>query len=90
MPGTVVPVGGAGFAWAGLVDTGPGTLNPDGSITNADGTVTNADGSVSPTNLANTGQNGQWYVVGVLGTQLIATGLLLMWLRRKGIRRAQR
>lgn len=89
MPGTVVPVGGVGFAWAGLVYTGTGTVNADGSITNADGTVTNADGSVSPA-LANTGQNGSWYIFGVVGIELIATGALLLWLRRKSSRPAQR
>lgn len=89
MPGTVVPVGGVGFAWAGLVYTGPGTVNADGSITSPDGSVTNADGSVTPA-LANTGVNGQWYIAGVVGIELIATGALLMWLRSKSSRSAQR
>lgn len=82
MPGTIVPVGGVGFAWAGLVYTGSGTVNADGSITNADGSITNADGSITPA-LANTGLNGQWYIAGVIGIELIVTGAILMLLRRR-------
>lgn len=67
MPGTIVPVGGVGFAWAGLVYTGPGTYNEDGTITPA---------------LANTGMNGQWYIAGVIGLELIVTGAILLLLRR--------
>lgn len=82
MPGTIVPVGGVGFAWAGLIYTGSGTLNADGTVTNSDGSVTNADGTVTAS-LSNTGVNGQWYIAGVVGIELIATGALLMWLRRR-------
>lgn len=85
MPGTIVPAGGVGFAWAGLVYTGPAgsTVNPDGTITLPDGTVVNADGTVISAGLANTGMNSSWYVAGVIALQLIALGGILMWLRRR-------
>lgn len=81
MPGTIVPVGGVGFAWAGLVY---GTVNPDGTITQPDGTIIGADGSViSAAGLANTGMSTSWYVAGVIALQLIAVGAILMFLRRR-------
>lgn len=85
MPGTIVPVGGVGFAWAGLVYTGTAgsTVNSDGTITLPDGTIVSADGTVISAGLANTGVDGSWYVAGIIALQLIALGGILMWLRRR-------
>lgn len=81
MPGTTVPVGGLGFAWAGLVQ---GTVNSDGSITLPDGSVVSPDGTVSsPAGLAKTGLSQSWLVVGFIAFQIVALGVALMWLRRK-------
>lgn len=81
MPGTTVPVGGAGFAWAGLVQ---GTVNSDGSITLPDGTVVSADGTViSTAGLANTGVSQSWYIAGIIALQLVALGAALLWWRRR-------
>lgn len=85
MPGTIVPVGGVGFAWAGLVYTGTAgsTVNSDGTITLPDGTIVSADGTVISAGLANTGVDGSLYVAGIIALQLIVLGGILMWLRRR-------
>ena len=85
MPGTIVPVGGVGFAWAGLVFSGTSgsTVNSDGTITLPDGSIVNADGTVVSAGLAKTGIDSSGYVVGFFAFQLIALGSFLLWLRRR-------
>lgn len=86
MPGTIVPVGGVGFAWAGLVYTGTAgsTVNSDGTITLPDGSIVSADGTViSAAGLANTGVSQPWFVAGIVALQLVVVGVALLWLRRR-------
>lgn len=72
MPGTLVPAGGVGFAWAGLVSE-------------AQVAAENAASEAAAAALAKTGINNTGWIAGAIALQMIGLGVVLMWLqRRKG------
>lgn len=70
MPGTLVPAGGVGFAWAGLV-------------TEAQVAAENAAAEVAAAALAKTGMSSTGWVAGAIALQMVGLGVVLMWLRRR-------
>lgn len=70
MPGTLVPAGGVGFAWAGLV-------------TEAQVAAENAAAEAAAAALAKTGVNSTGWIAGAIALQMIGLGVVLMWLRRR-------
>lgn len=80
MPGTYVPTGGLGFAWAGLV-TDPGTGGTGGGTDPGTGGTTDPGSENNGTDsLANTGSNDLY--LGITGLLLISLGTVFT-LRRK-------
>lgn len=73
MPGTLVPAGGVGFAWAGLV-------------TQAQVDAENAAAAAAAAEvaaLANTGMSSTGWIAGAVAIQLIGVGAVLLWFRRR-------
>ena len=70
MPGTLVPAGGVGFAWAGLV-------------TQAQIDSENAAAAAAAAALANTGLSSTGWIAGAVALQLIGVGAVLIWFRRR-------
>jgi hypothetical protein len=78
MPGTYVPAGGAGFAWAGLVlasaapsTTAPGTTTPG---TTAPGATT---GAGTKATLSTTGVDSTWMLISIAALTVVGAGLLV-------------
>lgn len=73
MPGTYVPAGGVGFAWAGLVYTGSSSGSGSGS-----------GSSTSPASaLAKTGVSSVAPVIGIVGFIVVGLGIALLVARRR-------
>lgn len=72
MPGTLVPAGGVGFAWAGLV-----TEAPSGSGSGSGSSTSQAS------QLAKTGLDSAPVYIGSVGIQLLILGIALYSLRRR-------
>lgn len=75
MPGTYVPAGGVGFAWAGLV-------NDPGSSNNGGGSNNGGSGNTGENTLANTGDEGAVPLTG-LALMLIGLGVYPFARRQK-------
>lgn len=74
MPGTLVPAGGVGFAWAGLV-TDVSSGSGSGSGTGTDSSTTSA--------LAKTGESSVAPIIGIVGFIIVGLGIALIVARRR-------
>lgn len=99
MPGTLVPAGGVGFAWAGLVLTSSSSPSSSSSSSpssssssspssnsvsgSGSGSSNNSVAGISASSLPNTGTSGTLLVAGGIGFIMLIVGVVVTWIRNK-------
>ena len=81
----IVPPGGAGFTWAGLIDTSASWTYSIGDPLAGQLSASDAAAleSTDAQALANTGMSSTGWIAGAIALQMIGLGVVLMWLRRR-------